>query len=406
MLLPTNSGPKQTQRLIGARAPSSHSYSTTSILPQPYDRPDYRTPSTATSTNRLPRTYGPQSRHSPSSSSQVRKTKPVLVVCIALGTLALAFAISIFTQNNEPAHPFGKPDPNQKFPVNISQVDYLYSTALATVGSKAIEDMLVANALAFNQKKTFGGACGIIAPDVKAQNEALIKALGLQSELYYACPVANDTKAVILTTAQYEYLSYRDTELMSSAWIKRLQKKIQYPKAKSKNLSIVAHVQRGDVTPCITEYVRYLPNIHFQQLIQQYFQRGKTDVTIISQTPSSESFQDFTASGYQLHLNRSIEEDWLEMLTADVLIMSRSSYSLVPAIFNRNTIVYTHYWHEPLPRWKVVPVDISRQSSQAIVKLRAKICHNTTKGFNLQQQLDGTDDDTIQSGHSGVEQGV
>lgn len=407
MLLPTNSAPKQSQRLLGVRAttPANAAYSTTNILlPSSYER-NAHTSTIATSTNRLPRTYGPSHRHTTPHPRSAPTMKPIVAITVVVATLAIALTLSVLTQfKKQPEYPFGKPDPSLKLPVNISSVEFLYSTAIPTVGSKAIEDMLVANALAFNEKKTFGGACGVIGADVKAQNEALIKSLGLESELFYACPLANDTKAITLTSAQYEYMSWRDTELMSPEWIKLLQKKIAYPKSsgKKKSLSIVAHIQRGSITPCIGEYVRYLPNLHFQLLIKRYYKPGKSNVTIISQSPSFESFQNFTASGYQVRLNRSIEEDWLEMLSADVLIMSRSSYSFVPAIFNRNVVVYTHYWHEPLPQWNVVPADITSRSSEVVAKLRAKQCHSATKGFNLQQQQGATDDNF----QSGVQQGV
>jgi hypothetical protein len=52
------------------------------------------------------------------------------------------------------------------------------------------------------------------------------------------------------------------------------------------------------------------------------------------------------------------------MATADILIMSRSSFSYVAAILNRRgVIIYHPFWHSPLPSW--------------IVATEAGICHPT-----------------------------
>ena len=44
-----------------------------------------------------------------------------------------------------------------------------------------------------------------------------------------------------------------------------------------------------------------------------------------------------------------------DFVLTNVLILSKSSFSLVPALFNPNTVVYTPFWHQPLANWTVVP---------------------------------------------------
>jgi hypothetical protein len=47
-----------------------------------------------------------------------------------------------------------------------------------------------------------------------------------------------------------------------------------------------------------------------------------------------------------------------QLATADILIMSRSSFSYVAAVLNRNGIVMYHpFWHEPLSSWMTVQPD-------------------------------------------------
>ena len=67
------------------------------------------------------------------------------------------------------------------------------------------------------------------------------------------------------------------------------------------------------------------------------------------QQKTSETFDDFLAQGYTLRLNTDLLEAWSEMITADVLIMSKSSFSFVPALLSQGSVVYYPMWHAPLP---------------------------------------------------------
>ena len=39
------------------------------------------------------------------------------------------------------------------------------------------------------------------------------------------------------------------------------------------------------------------------------------------------------------------------MISADIFIMSKSSFSYVPAVFNNNKVIYTEMWHKKLDNW-------------------------------------------------------
>jgi hypothetical protein len=69
--------------------------------------------------------------------------------------------------------------------------------------------------------------------------------------------------------------------------------------------------------------------------------------------PQMNSLEDFNEIP---NLRRFINEDPIKtlkgMATADVLIMSRSSFSYVAAILNRKgVIIYHPFWHSPVPEW-------------------------------------------------------
>lgn len=70
------------------------------------------------------------------------------------------------------------------------------------------------------------------------------------------------------------------------------------------------------------------------------------------------NFQVFNAPDIVLHLNESVEDSFIPMVLADVLVTSRSSYSYTAAILSDGTVYYMPFWHPPLPHW--IPIDTLR----------------------------------------------
>jgi hypothetical protein len=94
-------------------------------------------------------------------------------------------------------------------------------------------------------------------------------------------------------------------------------------------------------------------------------------VLIYSQEMSAESFDEFREKGYELHLDEHLDDVWNAVLTADVFIMSRSSFSYAPAVVTKATVVYTPFWHKPIRGWDVVSKDITAQSEPELQRLQA-----------------------------------
>jgi hypothetical protein len=53
---------------------------------------------------------------------------------------------------------------------------------------------------------------------------------------------------------------------------------------------------------------------------------------------------------------------WAHFISADVLVTSKSSFSMTPAFFNRRCVVYQAHWSAPLPHW--ISVGVSSDLSQ------------------------------------------
>jgi hypothetical protein len=115
---------------------------------------------------------------------------------------------------------------------------------------------------------------------------------------------------------------------------------------------VVMHIRRGDIKSCRDPH-RYTSNIFYVQLLEELRQLlgFALHFTIHSQAQSEESFDCFLAHGAVLKLDTSIEEAWHDMIAADILVMSKSSFSYVPGVYNQNIVLYQPFWHGCLPWW-------------------------------------------------------
>ena len=118
-----------------------------------------------------------------------------------------------------------------------------------------------------------------------------------------------------------------------------------------------------------------------QLLIDKYSKPDhENKVIIYSQSESFEKFDEFREKGYELHIDEPISDVWKAVLTSDVFIMSRSSFSFVPAMVSGDstTVVYTPFWDQPLRGWNIVRKDIQTQSDVEVQRLKST-CKNNNK---------------------------
>ena len=143
---------------------------------------------------------------------------------------------------------------------------------------------------------------------------------------------------------------------------------------------MVVHIRRGDVHVC-DNYTqdRYLPNSYYRALIHQYRTTDHHRVIVHSERQSRvEDWSEFEhIEGLELKLEAPPAEAWRDILRANVFIMSRSSFSLVPALFlgNQTKVVYTPFWHDPRPHWEIVDNQtLLRETTEEVARLRATQC--------------------------------
>lgn len=154
-----------------------------------------------------------------------------------------------------------------------------------------------------------------------------------------------------------------------------------FKKKDSSTFRIAIHVRLGDLP--IAHRDRIIPNFHYVDVVQEVSEILKAfHIPFVCElhtefptkpllvTPQHHGMENrfhgavmLTPEQYDLsdfevlpHLKKHFNEDPLETLeafaTADLFIMSRSSFSYLPAILNQTgAMVYFPFWHPPLLGW-------------------------------------------------------
>lgn len=241
--------------------------------------------------------------------------------------------------------------------------------------ASVIEDMFMAHAHAFHSNAIYGGACRS-DPNISVEkHEKVLDAIGLKESLKFACPTDYRDKQKKATIPE-EFYHKVDTRAWTPAYVAYLKSLVRYPVKRDDEYVIAVHVRRGKTTPCkskVEGYNRYLPNVHYLNLIEKYNKPGAR-VVIYAESESFEPLSEFEEKGYEVERDTELATMWKTFLTADVLILSRSDLSMLPAVVTMGTVVYTPFWHSKLREWDKVPKDIMETSDQANELLIAEKC--------------------------------
>ena len=239
----------------------------------------------------------------------------------------------------------------------------IYSMMREDRSGAALHDSLFAWAYVYSldmEGYQYAGICpSKQTPRINAHEEG-IRGLGLQSILKFNCPPGfdgkNNTKTAVNTrktdlTNIFYYMEegnvshtiikpkiYRDDKLLTLAFRAFVNSK-RFPRGNDHNLrsKVAVHIRRGDVHPCYER--RYTPNILFLDLLDRILMDGDgmnnslytpEQVTIFSESMSFESFNNFSSRGYNIQLDGSLWDAWKSMAEAEILVMSKSSFSYVP----------------------------------------------------------------------------
>ncbi|KAL3943756.1 MAG: hypothetical protein SGBAC_002179 [Bacillariaceae sp.] len=254
---------------------------------------------------------------------------------------------------------------------NTTNQEQIFSYARTDRSGAAIHDMIMCHALAFSRGVKYVGGC--VKKNTKFDTrlvqprKELLRMLGVDFHFYKKCPKG----AKVVPAIEY----FDHAELFTDEYMDHLRN-TSTPSVdlgpQQRPPRITVHIRRGDVTPCgknTSGYFRYLPNQHYLTLIDRYkeelshrmnhtsakYSSSEIDVLIFSESKSYESFDAFRNLGYTVVLDGHLQTVWKRIVfETDVVILSRSSFSMVPGIFSQalspdpTTVVYTPFWHDPL----------------------------------------------------------
>jgi hypothetical protein len=318
-------------------------------------------------------------------------SKPELVVSVSVvGSLlthqAPVTVISSATQNSKNE----RPEDLSSLPSNI-----IYSHARKDRSGAALQDMLMAHAYAWHRNFTYAGACISAehpAPHVDQVKE-LLQATGLDSILPFACPdTSGNNGRIVERTIYYK----KDTAIWTADWRNDVRSRLRpsFLKVANDKNTIAIHIRRGDVSPCVKDddtAKRYLPNQYYLRLLDYYAPRTRAgalqqqqSVVVYSQSESFESLSDFSAAcshNCTLRLDTDLLEVWRGLvLTADTLILSKSSFSLVAGLLSSaDQVIYTPFWHEPLANWTAVSRELEHETQRDLERMKREDCSPVRK---------------------------
>ena len=278
----------------------------------------------------------------------------------------------------------------------------MYSICRGDRSGSVIADMIYAHAFAFAHNITYAGNCCVTRGLPKDDTKNLMHTLHWHTVMPFSCPRGVNNKKynlrkpnatsihpLLLNPEVYRLQGNRSS--FTPSWRQSIQTTLYKYTDHRKNrpYHIAVHVRRGDVTPC-TYKRRYLPNSHYISLIDQYTPNATVlngrplRVTIYSESNTFEPFDEFTERNYNLEIDtQDLAHVWKALSTADVAILSRSYFSIVPAAINPNIVVATEFFEfdvHVMDGWEFADSNLVQSSDEIIRQMFRNQC-NGTKQF-------------------------
>ena len=229
---------------------------------------------------------------------------------------------------------------------------------------------------------------------VDVENSQDLEALGTVENTFYE---VRSSLFNLETIAQHKGLTLDDYLTPSFLAILRniticniereLEEKSLYHKHGAKKLRVVAHIRRGDIRK--EQEDRWTTDEFFigvMKAIRDIYPHAELHVFSSAgnalSNSSSPVWKPYKDSGMHVHItDESLPTNTEKTITAlahfmsaDVFLMSKSTFSSVSAFYNPNCILYTPFYHGHLKNWIVLPSDFNLATATAIIKTQLVGC--------------------------------
>lgn len=140
-------------------------------------------------------------------------------------------------------------------------------------------------------------------------------------------------------------------EIFSERYVLELQQKLTLSLETRIN-EVVLHARRGDVSAEMHPN-RYTGIRYYLDLINQLSELDPLlRFTVHSQSKGLSSSEIEALSAIcTLVLDADLVKAWEDMIKAEILVLAKSSFSYVPALYSVGTIIYQPFWHLPRSNW-------------------------------------------------------
>ena len=145
-------------------------------------------------------------------------------------------------------------------------------------------------------------------------------------------------------------------------------------------INIAVHIRRGDVS--LEKYPhRYTPNEVIKQLlsdVETMLSDLDMDISInIFSQGDIEDFKILWGGNVHFYLNECLFTTFCNMVSADILITGKSSFSYTAGLFSNGIIIYDPFWHQPQKDWftinPLIPFDKKDFKNKVINQLRQTV---------------------------------
>lgn len=125
------------------------------------------------------------------------------------------------------------------------------------------------------------------------------------------------------------------------------------------NIDIPEHhdgikVKELSVDELASTTVRFTSDEYYLSVINHFRNDGIPCKFHILSEGKKEDFSKYTGDDIVFHLNESLWDSYIYMVMADILVLSKSSFSYAAALLNENIVVYKPFWHMPAPHWLIM----------------------------------------------------
>jgi len=147
-----------------------------------------------------------------------------------------------------------------------------------------------------------------------------------------------------------EYYQSEHMEFIKDCFWKNKDKKY----FKNDKINVAVHIRRQNNNDYnnFDPSLRSLPDTKYLNIINIIRNRHKTNLLFhIYSQGNITDFDKFKNEDVVLHIDTDIEDTFIGLVAADILITSKSSFSYVAALLSNGIIYYNPFWHPPLNKW-------------------------------------------------------